>query len=323
MDELHIEARGEGDERSELQPTDARHLAGRPAEASLEDALARRLVGRSPAMQRLRQRLAGLAPLSTPVLVEGEPGSGRDAAARALHELGGRGERLRRIDAAGFEPPRANGAAARLLRHELAASPVLLADVDDLPPAGQAFWLHRLVEGGGGRVLATCRAPLHARAGYLPELARALERFAVRVPPLSRRRADLPAIARSLARRCGRGLGRPHADLSERAGALLRDELAPASLAELAGWIERGVAFSPCGRIEVGDLRALQRESRTSVEDLRRRRDAEERAALLRALEESGGNITRTAERLGRSRPGVYRLIEKHHIPLARARAGG
>jgi len=57
-----------------------------PAEA--RPALESRLVGKSRAIARVRERLSGLAPLETPVLLVGEPGTGRDTAARILHDLG-------------------------------------------------------------------------------------------------------------------------------------------------------------------------------------------------------------------------------------------
>jgi transcriptional regulator of acetoin/glycerol metabolism len=54
------------------------------------------------------------------------------------------------------------------------------------------------------------------------------------------------------------------------------------------------------------------------VADIRRIHTTEERELLIRALEEAGGNISQAAERLGRSRGAVYRLIQKHGIALRR-----
>ena len=43
-----------------------------------------------------------------------------------------------------------------------------------------------------------------------------------------------------------------------------------------------------------------------------------ERETLIETLRSTGGNVTRAAERLGRSRAAVYRLAEKHGLPLRR-----
>ena len=88
----------------------ARHRAG------MRDAIEVRLVGRSPAMRRLRQRIEGMAPLWIPVLLRGEPGTGRATAAALLHAWGpaARGE-LVRIDAATFTSERVLRCHARVV----------------------------------------------------------------------------------------------------------------------------------------------------------------------------------------------------------------
>ena len=157
-----------------------------------------------------------------------------------------------------------------------------------------------------------------ARLGrFDAELAAQLARFELRVPPLAERLGDLPEIAQALAARVGAGLGRAGARLSTEAVTHLSGEMRPGSLRQLERLIERAVAFSPNRVLDRATLRALHEESTLSVEGLRRQRAVSERESLIEALEATGGNITQVAERLGKSRPTVYRLIEKHRIPLA------
>jgi len=52
-----------------------------------------RLIGASPAMQRLREDIERVAPYKTNVLITGESGTGKEAVARLIHELGPRNER--------------------------------------------------------------------------------------------------------------------------------------------------------------------------------------------------------------------------------------
>jgi transcriptional regulator of acetoin/glycerol metabolism len=68
------------------------------------------------------------------------------------------------------------------------------------------------------------------------------------------------------------------------------------------------------GRALVEDVLAERGES---VGGIRADRALRERELLLAELRSSGGNVTRTAEVLGKSRPALYRLIARHGIPLS------
>ncbi len=278
--------------------------------------LAQRIVGRSRASRRLRARIAALAPLSAPVLVSGEPGTGRRAVVQALHELGSTaGRHFLRIDAASFgsrDPIPERGA-------------VFLDGVERLSSQGQSVWAAYLDRSpraeAGARVLATASDRLAVRIAqgkFDARLGRALLRFQIRVPPLRERAEDLGPLADALVERFGAELGRRRLRLSSPAKRLLGSHSWPGNLAELEQVLERAVAFSK-GRVirqeVVADLLAEVEESIASIRD---DHAAEQREALLEALRDTGGNVTRTAERLGKSRPAVYRLIERYGIPLER-----
>ena len=57
-----------------------------------------------------------------------------------------------------------------------------------------------------------------------------------------------------------------------------------------------------------------------SLDQIRARATARERQELIGALERTGGNVSSTAEILGKSRAAVYRLMEKYDVPLERRR---
>ena len=287
--------------------------------ASRAEGLARldgHLIGSSAALRRLRSQLLGLAGLPFPVLFAGEPGSGRRRAAQALHAIGLWADApLLELDARAPLPQ--GGLPAR--------GTVIVANVDSLSPESQSLW-SRIARGRtlGPRLLATASAAFPMRAfddGFDPELAAALLRFAVQVPPLRHRRADVPELAHHFAAQVARELARPEQRLAESALAALRDANWSGNVAELRRVVERALAFSTGDEITGEEIAAVLGEVRVSVAVLRERHRIEERDALLRALSDHGGNIARAAQQLGRSRAALYRLAEKHGVALQSKRA--
>ena len=84
--------------------------------------------------------------------------------------------------------------------------------------------------------------------------------------------------------------------------------------------LERCIAFTRGRQIRRETVRDVLAEVEESLDSIREHHATLEREALMRAIRETGGNITRAAEALGRSRGAVYRLIDKHNIPLRRRR---
>ena len=295
--------------RSALAARDvARHPSG----------LAQRLIGKSRGMARVRERVAGLAPLWAPVLVMGEPGTECDAVVSALHEFGTTaGLELVRVPAADFAitSERPQGCAIHLDR------------VEDLSPEGQRFWsrvialepsrLHR----DNVRVFASAETSLATRLGegrFDQSLGEALMRFQIQVPPLRTRSEDIPELANALVARLGGVVGRRGIRLSAEAAELLAQRKWPGNVRELEGVLERAIAFSRGRELRRQVVEDVLAESEESLASIRRHRGEIEREALLAAIRKTGGNVTRTAEILGRSRSAVYRLIEKHGIPMDR-----
>jgi two-component system NtrC family response regulator len=261
--------------------------------------LARRLVGRSEAATRIRERISGLIPLWTPVLVCGEPGTGHDTVALALHELGASaGGRFTRFEAASFSP-----------RQELPSrGAVYLDGAERLPADGQAFWAERIVKAETSsfqpnlRVLASTTEHLLSRlrdGSYDAQLGTLLLRFAIDLPPLRDRAEDVCDIADASAAR-----------------ELIAARRWPGNLRQLERLLERAVAFSRGRQIRRRVIEDLCADEERTLLAIREQHAYRERDALLRAIEATGGNISRAAERLGRSRGAVYRLLAKHGIDV-------
>jgi DNA-binding NtrC family response regulator len=294
--------------RSALAARDvARHPSG----------LAGRLIGRSRAMARVRERVAGLGPLWAPVLVTGEPGSEQATVVEALHEFGATsGLELLRVDAASFTP--------EIQIPERCA--IHLERVEELRPEGQRFWSRHLAAEPRSprervRTLASSECSLATRIGegrIDRSLGEALLRFQIHVPPLRARSEDIPELSSSLLDRLGRGVGRRGMRLSAEAGELLAQRKWPGNVRELEATLERAIAFSRSRELRRSVLEDVLAETEESLASIRRHRSEVEREALLSAIRTTGGNVTQTAERLGKSRSAIYRLIEKHGIPLDR-----
>jgi DNA-binding NtrC family response regulator len=276
------------------------------------------LPGPSVLMQRVRSRLAGLAPLRSPVLVTGEEGLHRRAVIRALHELGSSaGGSLVTIDCARWRSARGLPKAAA----------VHLAGVEQLTASAQAFWLDQLRacerdgHRHGPRVLVTARPELlfGRPPSFSHQLRCFLARFPIVLPPLRERAEDVPGIADAMVAGLADRMDRV-ARLSEPSRVYLRSRPWPGNLAQLAQLLERAIAFSTGATIRRELLVELTADLEESVESIRQRHQAGERDALVAALHGTGGNVSRTAERLQRSRGAVYRLIEKHGISLSSSR---
>jgi len=293
----------------------AARCVAQPAAAADLAQLAQALPGKSAQIRRVHERLAALAPLGAPVLLCGERGSGRGAAARALHELS--------------RPQRPFVA---LHATQLQALPVLprgasacVRGVQHLAPPLQRALRERLRANG-----ADCGAPRwifcsgpgglrHADARDLDRaLAAQLQRFQVQLPALRERPEDVAASARALAAQSARTLGRPGCRLSDDAVALLSIEPWPGNLAELGAVIERMVAFSTRPEIGWREAEEALNEMHLSIETLRANRQQQERERLVSALRQTGGNVTRSARLLGCSRTAIYRMVERHGVPLRR-----
>jgi two-component system nitrogen regulation response regulator NtrX len=274
-------------------------------------------------MRGLRERIEGMAPLWVPVLLSGEPGSGRATAAALLHTLGpaARGEWVR-MQAAAFAPER---------RLPFLGT-VYLEGVERMPARAQGWWRERLRrmrepgEGGGVRWVASTGDPLALRTAapdFDRELEQILVRFAVRIPPLRERMQDLTLHVAELCARLGRAVGRLGVRLSPQALELLRRHHWPGNVRELEEVLGRAIVFSKQPVIRCRLLESVMEERGESVGAMRAHSAMHERERLLAELRASGGNVARTAEALGKSRTSLYRLIERHRIALSWHRRRG
>jgi DNA-binding NtrC family response regulator len=298
----------------------------------------RALTGRSRAIQRVRDQVQRLAATRAPVLLEGEPGSGKSIVARALHQLGPRRERR-------FERVRLGALAEELLGTELFGSEAagvpgavertdggtLFLDEADRAPLSVQVRLLRLLqerafERAGGtrtrradvRLVAACDGELarRVRAGaFREDLYDALAATRVQLPPLRERRDDLPLLVEELVRVANREHGRRVPGVTM--GVL--DRLArhdwPGNVSELRNVVD-GMVSTARGRrpLDVESLPAALRADAGPPSTLGlsvgMTLEAAERRLVEATLAHTRGDKRRAAAMLGLSLRTLYRRLE-------------
>jgi len=220
------------------------------------------LVGSSPGVALIRDRIRRFADHDVPVLVTGETGTGKEVVARALHQLGrqdgafvavGCGNIPRELAESeffGHEKGSFTGATDRRIGafEKADGGTLLLDDVDDLPPELQVKLLRVLQEGvvvrvGSTeerrvdvRVVATTKVDLEDLAesgGFRPDLFYRLRGLEIHLPPLRERGDDVLMLADHFLQRSASDAGADPKRLTAEAGRLLLGYRWPGNVREL------------------------------------------------------------------------------------------
>jgi DNA-binding NtrC family response regulator len=238
------------------------------------------LVGSTPVMQGLRDRVERVAATDFTVLIEGESGTGKELVARQLHEFSRRRngpfiaincaavvETLLEAELFGIEDRTATGVRGRRGKFEHADGGTLFLDeVSDLSLSAQAKLLRAIqdlsVERVGGvgskrvntRIVVATNRPLSelvARAQFRADLYYRLSGVEIHVPPLRHRREDIPELARYF---LSRHRGTRDLTLSVGAEDALRLYAWPGNVRELERLMERAIALTGRDQVELDDL---------------------------------------------------------------------
>lgn len=314
-----------------------------------------KLVTNSAAMQRVAELVERVAATGANVLVLGESGTGKDAAARLIHELSPRRDRpFVKIDCAalpeelleselfGYEKGAFTGATeSKPGRFEAADGGTLVLDeIASLRPSSQAKLLRvieeRSFERLGGKQIVRIDVRIIALANIdMKEAVRAhafrddlyyrLAVVALEMPRLVDRPEDIPYLAEQFVRQFAARSGRAGLHLSREALALLMNYDFPGNVRELRNIIELAVMAATREVIEPEQLpdyfRSAARlmQSRTHKPSL-----AELESVYIReVLEHTRGNKTRAAEILGISRKNLYEKMRRYNIGKLKANHAG
>jgi DNA-binding NtrC family response regulator len=309
------------------------------------------IIGRSPPMLRLLDRIDTIAQSDAPVLITGESGTGKELVARTLHERSARRakpfiavncaafpETLLEAELFGHERGAFTGAVKRRDGRFKAADggTLLLDEIAEVPLPAQAKLLRVLQEGTveplgtnestrvDVRIISATHRNLRERikeGRFREDLYYRLNVLDIEIPPLRERRGDLPLLLQYFLNKFTTP-GKQPPSISPRAWAVLSQYNFPGNVREFAHAIEHAVVLAGGGEIDVehlpaGIAGASESSGNPNAGNLRSLNAALkefEREYLMRALAQAGGKKMKAAEILGISRKNLWEKLRLHGI---------
>lgn len=305
-----------------------------------------RLIGKSPAMEEIRELIRRVAPAQTTVLVTGETGTGKEVVARSMHELG-RGldapfvavncaalpKELMESELFGHRKGAFSGAVRdKPGMFELAAGGSLFLDeIGDLPLELQPKLLRALEQRevmpvGGTRPVPTRLRLIAATHKDLREEAKAgrfredlfyrIRVMEIALPPLREHRSDIPELIDHLLARINAGLKTRVLGVDDEALRVLMSADWPGNVRELDNALERAVLLTDSPHLGLADLPADLRGAPSSEpsQDLKTAVGAYEAEHIRRVLKTCGGNREEAARVLGVNPSTLYRRLHRYDL---------
>ncbi|WP_369960244.1 sigma-54-dependent transcriptional regulator [Pseudomonas benzenivorans] len=310
--------------------------------------LSARLIGQSPAIQRLREQIGALANIGTDVLILGETGAGKEVVARALHDLSSRrggpfvainagalAESVVESELFGHEPGAFTGAQKRRIgKFEFANGGTLFLDeIESMSLEVQVKLLRllqeRAVERLGGnqlipldiRVIAATKEDLRQAADqgrFRADLYYRLNVAPLRIPPLRERGDDILLLFQHFTEAAGKRHGLPPRELQACQRALLLRHPWPGNVRELQNTAERFALGLDLGlelELQLSDPAGAM----PSGGNLSEQVEAFERALISAELSRPHGSLRSLAEALGVPRKTLHDKLRKHGLNFADA----
>ncbi len=301
------------------------------------------LLGTGSKIKRLRDLISVTAPSNGWALIQGENGTGKELVARALHRKSPRAanrfvavncaaipDELIESELFGHEKGSFTGAFERKIgKFEQADGGTLFLDeVGDMGLKMQSKVLRVLQEcviqrvGGATsieldvRVIAATNKDLMKsieKGEFREDLFYRLNVIPIRVPPLRERSEDIPALVEHFIHRYSGSRPRHVTPATMR---VLKSYPWPGNVRELKNWVERACILSPTDAIESIEFEGpgLLSELDAGDETLRRARASFEKDFIVRVLNENGGNISKTAQKIGVERSHLHKKMKSYGI---------
>lgn len=305
------------------------------------------MIGNSAAYRTLKANLDKVTKSNARVMLTGEPGAGKEVAARFIHANSNRASGpFVSVASAAIEPERmeevlfgretpGRGVEKGLLEQAHGGF-VYFDEVADMPLGTQSKILRVLTEqqfsraGGTDKVRVDLRVISSTTRNLVAEIAAGrfrqelydrLNVVPIAVPALEERREDIPMLARHFIEQFNKSQGLPLRPLSAEAEAVMQTMDWPGNIRQLRNVIERALILGDSAQpIEPQDLPgeggAAADEGRITLTGglatlpLREARELFEREYLLTQINRFGGNISRTASFVGMERSALHRKLK-------------
>lgn len=304
------------------------------------------IIGNSEAILKACRMVEKIAPTEITTLLLGESGTGKEVFARAIHKQSPRvhkpfvaincasiPDNLLESELFGYEKGAFTGANKTTLgKIETANGGTLMLDeIGDMPLPLQAkmlrFLQERVIERVGGRqeievdvrvVCATHRnlADMVTEGTFREDLFYRVSEITLHIPPLRNRGQDIIVIAKSLLHKFNIEFNTNIQGFTEDAIQAMLQHRWPGNIRELQNKLKSAVIMADNKFIASSDLglncdtTAIQQTTLT----LRKIRENAETQAIRHAYNLSNGNLSKTADLLGITRPTLYAIIEKYKL---------
>jgi two-component system, NtrC family, response regulator AtoC len=328
----------------------AERLAASGFRESLRSVASTRLApSASPEIKEAERVIEKVKDSDVPVLILGETGTGKEVAAKVMHYSGvyrdrpfiglncaSLNENLLESELFGHEKGAFSGAVARKIgRFELAGNGTLFLDeIGDMSLAMQAKLLRVLQErtlervGGTRAVTVYCRliaatnkdiGAMRASGAFREDLYYRLATVTLTMPPLRERARDIPALARLFMEEANATYGRSVRAVPDALMRRLMSYSWPGNIRQLKNVITNAVILSDGDEIssldlgEEGAIEEIALDGDLHATVARYATDLERRI-VRSVLAHSGGNVSRTAARLGISRKTLYEKMRRYGL---------
>ncbi len=294
--------------------------------------------GDAPSISALLKQIEKIAPKSSPILLEGETGTGKSFFARKIHELSGRKGRLVSINCATFSTNlleselfgHTKGAftGAETARPGLAATAtngtLFLDEIGELPPELQPKLLHLLEDKMIRPVGSDLEQPVTARivtatncnleqrvkeGRFRADLYYRLNIIPLKIPSLRSRTADIPGLANNFIEALCEEHSLPKLNISKESMEALKNSPWLGNIRELRNHLERALLLNI--PFEQGLPDSENEQSETAKKSGWLRLDEHEKKHILFALDKSAGNKSQAALLLGISRRTLERKLKR------------
>jgi len=300
------------------------------------------IVGKSEAMNRILKEAEKMAQSDANLLLEGETGVGKGLIAQYVHlrskrrnrpfltiNCSGIPESLFESEFFGYKKGSFTGAIRDKegLVEEAMGGTLFLDEVASIPMSLQAKILELIEKKTFHRVGETLFRRANIRIifatnedlkslietkRFRQDLYFRIETFSIFIPPLRERKEDIPLLAHFFLKKYSKEMGKDILGFGPKVMDALLDYPWPGNVRELQNVLQKAVALCSGPKIFLEDLdpRVKEEKGPSLVEEKREY----EKERIMRVLRETGGNITKAAERLSITRRHLHRLIKKYGI---------